>query len=221
MNKDINKILLLAVSVIAAIPAVAQHSTMLVRTTDGAVVRTNVSDVNKITFSDTTYSLTASGDRILSYDEVRWPEDRLIPVFQKPATRVRTLDMNAASLSDAERLMFCTLEGIVNRTRPRILLYNHQPKVRIKKYMDLGQKYLSEMNYDEALLAFGKVIELDPKQIDAYEGMADAYEGRQDYEKAAETLERGIEAAGADEVDGDNGLDLSRQFLVIEGYIDR
>lgn len=80
------------------------------------------------------------------------------------------------------------------------LLYNHQPKVRIKKYMDLGQKYLSEMNYDEALLAFGKVIELDPKQIDAYEGMADAYEGRQDYEKAAETLERGIEAAGADEV---------------------
>ena len=79
------------------------------------------------------------------------------------------------------------------------LLYSSQPKVRIKKYMDLGQKYLSEMNYDEALLAFGKVIELDPKQIEAYEGMADAYEGSRDYEKAAEMLERGIEAAGADE----------------------
>ena len=126
MNKDINKILLLAVSVTAAITAVAQHGTMLVRTTNGAVMRTDVSDVNKITFSDTTYNVTASGDRILSYDEVRWPDDRLIPQFLKPATRVRTLDMNAASLSDAERLMFCTLEGIVNRTRPRILLYNHQ-----------------------------------------------------------------------------------------------
>ena len=33
--------------------------------------------------------------------------------------------MNTAKLSEAERVMFCTLQGIVNRTRPRILLYNH------------------------------------------------------------------------------------------------
>ena len=48
-----------------------------------------------------------------------------LPCFLPPAPTLRTLDMSAAKLSDAERLMFCALQGIINRTRPRILLYNH------------------------------------------------------------------------------------------------
>ncbi len=112
---------LLTLSVVHA----QQPATMLMKLNNGAVVRTEVNEVEKITFADTLYNLNSSGYRILEADELCWPEDRLLPLFLPPAPSVRSLDMSAASLSDEERVMFCTLQGIVNRSCPRILLYNH------------------------------------------------------------------------------------------------
>ena len=102
-----------------------QNTTMITKLANGATIRTDISEVEKITFADTTYNLTSNGYRILEANELCWPEDRLLPCFLPPASQVRTLDMNAAKLSNEERIMFCTLQGIVNRTCPRILLYNH------------------------------------------------------------------------------------------------
>ena len=120
------KIFLLATALLGTVQLTAQQTTtMIINTDNGAAVRTDVNEVEKITFSDTVYNLNSSGLRILESDELCWPEDRLLPLFLPPATSVRTLDMSAASLSDEERVMFCTLQGIINRTRPRILLYNH------------------------------------------------------------------------------------------------
>ena len=42
---------------------------------------------------------------------------------------------------------------------------------------DLGVRYLSEGNYEEAILAFTAAIEIDPKKADAYLGRGDAYMG--------------------------------------------
>ena len=100
-------------------------TTMILKDTYGAVVRTNVSEVEEINFADTVYNLNSSGLRILEAEDLSWPDDRLLPCFLTPAPSVRALDMNAAKLSEEERVMFCTLQGLVNRTRPRILLYNH------------------------------------------------------------------------------------------------
>ncbi|MBQ8047189.1 MAG: discoidin domain-containing protein [Prevotella sp.] len=120
------KIFLLAVALMGTVQLVAQQpTTMIMKLANGAVVRTEVDDVEKITFADTLYNLTSNGYRILEANELCWPEDRLLPLFLPPTTSVRSLDMSAASLSDEERVMFCTMQGIVNRTRPRILLYNH------------------------------------------------------------------------------------------------
>lgn len=121
------KISILTIAIVlATMQLMAQQTTtMIMKLTNGAVVRTDVSEVEKITFSDTLYNLNSAGLRILEADELCWPEDRLLPHFLTPAVSVRSLDMNAAALSNEERVMFCTLQGIVNRTRPRILLYNH------------------------------------------------------------------------------------------------
>ena len=105
-------------------------TTLVTRLTNGAVFRTGINEVEDITFADTTYNTNSTGYRILESDEVCWPEDRLLPVFLAPATSVRTLDMRAAALSDDERVMFCALQGIINRTRPRILLYNHNEEAQ-------------------------------------------------------------------------------------------
>lgn len=40
---------------------------------------------------------------------------------------------------------------------------------------DLGVRYLSEGNYEEAIIAFTAVIEIDSKNVDAYLGRASAY----------------------------------------------
>lgn len=72
---------------------------------------------------------------------------------------------------------------------------------KLKKQLDLGQKYLSEMNYEEAIASFEKALEIDPMSAEAYLGMADAYIGMGDLESAKATLEKGIEilsSAGKD-----------------------
>lgn len=58
---------------------------------------------------------------------------------------------------------------------------------------DLGVRYLSEGNYEEALLAFEAAIEIDPRNADAYLKLAQVCEQREDYAKALQTLEAGLE----------------------------
>ncbi len=41
--------------------------------------------------------------------------------------------------------------------------------------LELGQRYLTEGKYEEAIVAFSKVIELDPNEIQAYTGIITAY----------------------------------------------
>lgn len=52
--------------------------------------------------------------------------------------------------------------------------------------IELGQKYLSEMNYTEAIASFTEAIRLDPENIQAYMGRAEAYLALGEYEKALE-----------------------------------
>lgn len=120
------KISIFALLLQAATPLMAQQPvTMIMKTANGAAIRTDVSEVEKITFDEGTYNLNSKGFRILEANELTWPEDRLLPCFLPPASSVKSLDMPAAHLSDEERIMFCTLQGLINRTQPRILLYNH------------------------------------------------------------------------------------------------
>ena len=55
---------------------------------------------------------------------------------------------------------------------------------QITEQMKLGQKYLLEHNYEEAIIAFHKVIELDAKNMEAYQGLELAYEGAENYKGA-------------------------------------
>ena len=65
---------------------------------------------------------------------------------------------------------------------------------------DLGVKYLSEGNYQEAIIAFTAAIEIDPKQPEAYIGLADVYTAQGDTDAAKKALEDGLAATGDDSV---------------------
>ena len=58
--------------------------------------------------------------------------------------------------------------------------------------LSLGQKFLLDLEYDKAVAEFQAVIDIEPKNVDAYIGLADAYIGMGEEEKAIETLEKGL-----------------------------
>ena len=64
---------------------------------------------------------------------------------------------------------------------------------------DLGVKYLSEGNYEEAIIAFTAAIEIDAKRPEAYIGLADTYVALDDLEKAIEVLALALQNIGDNE----------------------
>ena len=62
--------------------------------------------------------------------------------------------------------------------------------------LELGQQYLLELSYDKAVLEFTDAINIEPKNADAYIGLAEAYRGMGDHEKADEVLRLGFEKTG-------------------------
>ncbi len=73
-----------------------------------------------------------------------------------------------------------------------LLVAGCQKKMTVQDYLDLGEKYLTEANYEEAIVAFTKAIEVEPKALKAYEGLTNAYIKTENYEKAEEVLQSGI-----------------------------
>lgn len=64
---------------------------------------------------------------------------------------------------------------------------------QIEEQLKLGQKYLEEQNYEEAVVAFQKVIELEDKEISAYTGLIQTYDGLKDRSQTKNLIEKGFE----------------------------
>lgn len=65
-----------------------------------------------------------------------------------------------------------------------------------QEQFDLGVRYLSEGNYEEAILTFTAAIEIDPMQAETYEKLADAYLALGNLDSALQTLRDGFAATG-------------------------
>jgi hypothetical protein len=62
--------------------------------------------------------------------------------------------------------------------------------------LDLGEKYLLDLDYEQAIVQFTKLIEIKPKNARAYTGLAEAYTALGRTDDAIEALERGLDATG-------------------------
>ena len=63
-----------------------------------------------------------------------------------------------------------------------------------QKEYDLGVRYLSEGNYEEAVIAFTAAIEIEPNHAEAYVGLADTYISMSDLVQARDALAGGLGA---------------------------
>jgi hypothetical protein len=77
---------------------------------------------------------------------------------------------------------------------------NAETELGIGELLDLGEKYLLEADYEQAVVQFTKLIEIEPKNPRGYTGLADAYIGLGDVDKAIEILFRGFEITGAEDI---------------------
>ena len=79
---------------------------------------------------------------------------------------------------------------------------------------DLGVRYLSEGNYQEAIIAFTAAIDIDPKRAEAYVGRGDAYIGSGETEDNLATALADYEAAlELDETLADAWLGLADVYI--------
>lgn len=90
-------------------------------------------------------------------------------------------------------LMFLT--SCATATSSTLKLYEGQ--------LELGYKFMEEGKYEEAIIAFNKAIEIDPKHAKAYIGLAETYiERGDDFAEmdAREALQLGYEESQSDEI---------------------
>lgn len=77
-----------------------------------------------------------------------------------------------------------------------VLGISNIPANRVSRYMGAAERYLSEMNYEQAVIEFQRVLEIESMNVDAYLGLADAYLAMGDTDKALECLNKGYEQTG-------------------------
>ena len=75
---------------------------------------------------------------------------------------------------------------------------------KLQEQLDLGEKYIDELDYEQAIVAYEAAIEIDPMSVEAYLGLINAYIGMEDYDKALECGTNGYQIT--------NDLRLSEQI---------
>ena len=83
-------------------------------------------------------------------------------------------------------------------------------ETKIQEYLNLGQKYLAESNYEEAIVSFKNIIEINPKVMEAYVGLVESFYGKQDYDAMMNWINSGCEQLENIEAD----TDLTSFFMV-------
>ena len=72
-----------------------------------------------------------------------------------------------------------------------ILLIGYKDKVKkVQEQLNLGSKYMAELDYESAIVALNKAIKIDPKNVDAYKMLAEVYEKSGRLDDARATLEK-------------------------------
>lgn len=122
-------------------------------------------------------------------------------------------------MSTSKKILIVVLgiEAIVIAVLIAFLFYINSDTVKENRQLELAQHYLIEEDYEQAIAAFEIVIEINPKNTEAYLGLADAYEATGDIDMVIQTLQKGYERTGDQRI-GDKLLESYLELA--KGYTD-
>lgn len=92
-------------------------------------------------------------------------------------------------------IVFVSIFSFVN-----IYAYGKVPEDKHSEQLDLGYKYLSEMNYEQAQVTFEDIIDIDETNYEAYLGLAEVYSAQDEPDMAEEVMEEALEKCGYGEI---------------------
>ena len=96
-----------------------------------------------------------------------------------------------------------------------------EEKLTWQEQYDLGLRYLTELEYDSAIQSFNEAIKIDPKQTPAYVALAGVYYEQGDNQKATETIDTAISAAGSNNTLEQIKQQIENNSLSVSDTIDR
>lgn len=79
---------------------------------------------------------------------IAWPDGQALPQFALPVEMLDGLDITEQSMPITEKVMFAALQGLVNKQRPRIFLYDAAREGK-NKWPDLLQLNITELPYEQ------------------------------------------------------------------------
>ena len=100
-----------------------------------------------------------------------------------------------------------------------ISIYNKPTKGNLAEQLDLGNRYLEEMDYEQAIVAFNRAIEIDPMSVDAHLGLVEAYIRSGEFEMALEAAKKGYDLTGDERLQEKIEMIESGNIFSSLGYI--
>ena len=99
-----------------------------------------------------------------------------------------------------------------------IMIFSHpNTQSQLNEQISLGEKYLNEENYEEAIVAFKKAIEIEPNTPELYIKLADAYIAKGDTANAISILQEGYEKTQSEKIKTKlDGLTNVKDEVIIE-----
>ncbi len=73
------------------------------------------------------------------------------------------------------RIIVIIIAVLVTVVAIGLVVFSNSPSQRVRKQLELGQKYLSELNYEQAVAAFKEALNIEPGNADAQSGIVDTY----------------------------------------------
>lgn len=92
------------------------------------------------------------------------------------------------------------IEAVIITVMITFLFYMNSDTVKINRQLELAQRYLLDEDYEQAIAAYEIIIEIDPRNVDAYLGLAETYAAADDLENAVKILEKATEQTNSDEI---------------------
>ena len=103
--------------------------------------------------------------------------------------------------NDHKKILLILITVVVISIITGIYVYINSDSMKTKRLIELGNKYLSELNYEQAVVVFNGILELDHDNEQAFEGIKLSYLAwgesealLKNYDHAIEILEKGASA---------------------------
>ncbi len=81
-----------------------------------------------------------------------------------------------------------------------VLMASSSDSKKYARHMEAAQRYMDELDYEQAIVEYRAAIEIEPNNVEAYQALAEIYVQTGDYEAAIAVLNQGIGQTGSEEL---------------------